>query len=120
MTYLLICQTCHDPKENPEGHSLDAQKLQELQDDLDQAGFGERILVQSSPCLGVCADAHAIALTGKNRASLVFLGVDLTRDRADILATCHAWLAADQGWIDDARPCGRLRHQLQARIPFTD
>jgi predicted metal-binding protein len=34
-----------------------------------------------------------------------------------VLAFCHAYLAAKDGWIEDARPLGRLRHCLRARIP---
>lgn len=39
-------------------------------------------------------------------------------DLADVLATTRAYLAAPQGWIADARPCGRLRFCLLYRVPF--
>ncbi|MDK8873640.1 DUF1636 family protein [Paracoccus sp. SSJ] len=38
-------------------------------------------------------------------------------DAADIAATIRAYLAAPDGWIMDARPCGRLRFCLKLRIP---
>ncbi len=38
-------------------------------------------------------------------------------DAGDIAATIRAYLAAPDGWIMDARPCGRLRHCLKLRIP---
>lgn len=50
-------------------------------------------------------------------ASYVFEGIDLARDRADVLATLRAYLAAPGGWIEDARPCGRLRFCLKVRLP---
>ena len=120
MTHLLICKTCLDAKNEANSRSIDAETIAQLQDHLDQSDLSERIIIQPSPCLGVCTDAHAIALTGKGRASLVFCGVDPVKDMADIAATCRAWLEAEDGWIEDARPCGRLRHQLHARIPYLD
>ncbi|MCJ1898770.1 DUF1636 domain-containing protein [Paracoccus versutus] len=38
-------------------------------------------------------------------------------DAGDIAATIRAYLAAPDGWIMDARPCGRLRHCLKRRTP---
>lgn len=39
-------------------------------------------------------------------------------DLPDLLATVSAYLAAPDGWISDARPCGRLRLCLLFRVPF--
>ena len=114
MTYLLICQNC-PPADAPQDSWRQA--CDDLQSALDAAGLIDRITVTPSPCLGVCTSPNTIALQGESRASLVFKDVDLTTDRDDIIATCRAWLEADHGWIEDARPCGRLRHHLQARIP---
>lgn len=75
-----------------------------------------RIRVADSDCLGPCAPL-ALCLHGPERAGYVFAGLDAQADADDILATCRVWLAAERGWIEDARPCGRLRFCLTARVP---
>ncbi|WP_246098718.1 DUF1636 family protein [Paracoccus laeviglucosivorans] len=57
-----------------------------------------------------------LAMQAAGRASYLFH--DLTpADAADIAATVAAYLDAPDGWIVDARPCGRLRLCLKTRIP---
>lgn len=69
-----------------------------------------------APCMSVCADPVTLAAQGHGRASYVFSGV--TPEHAeDIAAFARAYEAADKGWIEDARPLGRLRFQLVTRIP---
>jgi len=50
----------------------------------------------------------------------VFSGVDLNHDATDVVRTCQAYLESHKGWIKDARPCGRLRHKLRAKVPALD
>ncbi len=38
-------------------------------------------------------------------------------DRSDIVATVRHYLSSPKGWIEDARPCGRLRFCLTGRVP---
>lgn len=73
--------------------------------------------LRAHPCLNVCAAPVALSLQGRGRATCLFSGVDPEADRDDIIATIRAWQAAPAGWIDDARPCGRLRHRLVGRVP---
>lgn len=81
------------------------------------AGLAEQVTVARAACLGNCAEPRSLALQGPGRASYVFSGLDLQQDAGDIAATCAAYLQAPMGWIEDARPCGRLRLCLRARIP---
>jgi predicted metal-binding protein len=73
-------------------------------------------LVEVGPCLGPCGRPVALSLQG-NGAACVFAGVRLPGDIGDLVATCRAYRDAPGGWIEDARPCGRLRFCLHARIP---
>ena len=43
--------------------------------------------------------------------------IDLKKDQEDLIATCKLYLAADDGWIEDATGCGTFRHLLHAKIP---
>jgi predicted metal-binding protein len=78
------------------------------------AGLAAR--VELGPCLGPCGRPVALALQG-NGATCVFAGLRLPGDAEDLVATCRAYRDARGGWIEDARPCGRLRFCLHARVP---
>lgn len=58
-----------------------------------------------------------MALQSTGRATCFFAGVDPQADVADIVSTIRAYLDAPKGWIEDARPCGRLRFCLVGRVP---
>jgi predicted metal-binding protein len=81
---------------------------------LDSAGLAA--WVEVGPCLGPCDRPVALSLQG-NGAACVFAEVRLPEDIGDLVATCRAYRDAAGGWIEDARPCGRLRFCLHARIP---
>jgi len=72
--------------------------------------------VALAPCLSVCADPVTLAAQGTGRATYVFSGLGLA-DLADVRAFAAAYEAAPAGWIEDARPLGRLRHCLVTRVP---
>ena len=84
---------------------------------LHSAALEAQFEVAEVGCFGGCSDPSGIAFQGKGKASYVFAGTDLASDLEDVLAFCQAYLAASEGWIEDARPLGRLRHCLRARIP---
>lgn len=88
-----------------------------LRQTIEAAGLSNEIAVYETPCLGPCSTPSVLALNGDGRAGYVFAGVDLRRDAHDIASTCALYLGSDAGWIEDARPCGRLRHLLVARMP---
>jgi predicted metal-binding protein len=68
-------------------------------------------------CMNGCAKPVSLALQGPGRATCFFSGVDLNEDADDIVATLRAYIDAPEGWIEDARPCGRLRFCLVGRVP---
>ncbi len=67
-------------------------------------------------CLGVCADPVTVAAQAPGCATYVFSGLG-AGDAADLAAFVAAYRAAPAGWIEDARPLGRLRQCLVARVP---
>ncbi|MDA8584645.1 DUF1636 domain-containing protein [Rhodobacteraceae bacterium] len=68
-------------------------------------------------CGETCKSPARLWLQSDGGASYIFEGVDLDADRDDIMATLRCYLASPKGWIEDARPCGRLRFCLTARVP---
>lgn len=74
------------------------------------------VVIETSPCLGPCDRPSVLALQTPGHAGYVFAGITL-KDAGDIAATCTLVLDSPNGWIEDARPCGRLRHLLVARMP---
>lgn len=100
---LRLCRTC-------EGPDWDA-----LRAEIAAAGLAVRIAPQD--CMNGCGAPVSMALQAPGRATYFFAGVDPEADRADIIGTLRAYLAAPAGWIEDARPCGRLRHCLKGRVP---
>ena len=110
--YLQICQFCLPVKDKT---LPDDTACMNLQTALKTAGFEARIV--SAPCLGVCSAPTSLTLQSEKRASYIFKDLDLKRDQVDIIATCKLYLDSDNGWIEDTRECGRLRHLLHAKIP---
>lgn len=104
---LHLCETC-----DPAAFSGARNGLQAA---LDAAGL--RTDVHGQACMNACADPVSLALQAKGRATYFFTGVDPVADRADIVATVHAYLRSPGGWIEDATACGRLRHCLSGRVP---
>ena len=110
---VLICNTCaRAPDASPLAEDIDT-----LRDALRNAGLSAQFEVAEVGCFGGCSDPSGIGFQGQGRASYVFSGTDIASDLSDVVAFCEAYLAAKDGWIEDARPLGRLRHCLRARIP---
>ncbi len=107
---LLICQSCAGTRDSA------AERLA-VQNALVKDGLADRVEVGEHSCFSGCEDPVSISLQGANLASYVFSGVNPISDAGDISATCHTYLNSPAGWIEDARPCGRLRLCLRARIP---
>jgi predicted metal-binding protein len=97
---MTICETCAGP-----GLAL-AAALRDL------AGWD--VILQS--CLSVCDDPVAIAVQGEGAATYVFAGLT-DADADDIRAFAALYEAAPRGWVEDARPAGRLRFCLKSRVP---
>ncbi len=107
---LLICSTCS-------GERNIARETEAIRDALTRAGLSERVALREHACMNGCANPVTIGLQGQGMASYVFAGVAPITDADDIAATCSVFLKSDAGWIEDARPCGRLRQCLRARLP---
>jgi len=72
--------------------------------------------IERTACLSVCAAPATLAAQGAGRATYVFSGLT-GEDARDVLTFADAYLAAPAGWIEDARPLGRLRNCLMPRVP---
>lgn len=102
---LSICTDCSKPD------------IENLREKLSLAGLPDTVEIKESACLGPCARPSVISLQSPGQAGYVFAGIDFSQDADDLVATCTLYLSSDRGWIEDARPCGRLRHLLVARMP---
>ena len=109
---IVICTTC-EPVGGVDGKGFAARVVEAIDDD----GAPPGIVVDQVECMGACAEPMALALQAEGRASYLFSGLNPTTDVTDVLATCRVFLSSPRGWITDARPCGRLRDRLRARIP---
>ena len=81
------------------------------------AASGLPVQLRDHACFNACAAPSSLSLQGPGRATYFFTGVDPVADQADIVATVQAYLEAPAVWIEDARPCGRLRDCLTGRVP---
>lgn len=98
MVRLTVCVGCEG------GHAL-AEALRGAEAEIRHAG-----------CLQVCARSVALAAQAPGRATYVF-GDVTAADAGDIATFVTLYRTAPKGWIADARPLGRLRHCLVARVP---
>ena len=107
---LLICDSCTGARDrDAERRAIDVA--------LRRAGLEDRVDIGEHACFSSCETPVSLALQGAGLASYVFSGLDLSADAEAIAATCQTYLNSPGGWIEDARPCGRLRLCLRARIP---
>ncbi len=107
---LLICNSCSGTRD----HAAEKQAVQAA---LTRAGVEDQVVQTDHACFSSCDEPTALALQSEERASYVFSGIKVVADADDIAATCKTYLNSPKGWIEDARPCGRLRMCLRARIP---
>ncbi|WP_296424826.1 DUF1636 family protein [Yoonia sp.] len=104
---LTICETCAVSGAYAQGAAL-ADAMRGLTED----GWE----LQMHACLSVCAEPVAVAVQAQGKATYVFAGVT-SADAADLAVFTRLYDAAPDGWIDDARPAGRLRFCLKSRVP---
>lgn len=107
---LSVCSSCAGVRDR-------GAEQRALRQALDRAGLADRVDLGEHACFSSCDTAIALSLQGPRMASYVFSGIDVGADADDIAATCQVYLDSPAGWIEDARPCGRLRLCLHARIP---
>ncbi|MDG1377020.1 MAG: DUF1636 family protein [Yoonia sp.] len=68
------------------------------------------------PCLSVCDAPVAMAVQADAGATYVFAGLT-EADAEDVRAFVALYDTSDAGWVEDARPAGRLRFCLKTRVP---
>jgi len=113
---VFICSTCRkDDETTPKGDALAAELKAVFAKSSDVAIRDFKI--ETFECMSACANPTAISFRAHGKAAYMFSGVDPAKDQQDILAFAKLYIAAKDGWIEDARPCGRLRHCLLGRIP---
>lgn len=111
MHRLTICDTCAALGDAAQG----AQWATALQARVAQAGLPFEVVTTS--CMNVCTKPVSLALQGAGKATYLFGDTKPELDTYDLLALLHLYAAAPDGWIEDARPIGRLRQCLVGRVP---
>lgn len=109
MLLLRVCTDCL-----PEDQT---QALSDIAEALSNSPLYARAQIMPVSCGDACAAPARFWMQSSDGAAYTFDGIDLIEDRGDILATAATYLNSPMGWIEDARPCGRLRFCLTARIP---
>ena len=109
MLLMRVCSACL-----PEDQK---QALSCVADAASNSALNSRVQIKSISCGDTCKSPARLWMQSERGAAYTFDGIDLITDQADILATAATYLDSPKGWIEDARPCGRLRFCLTARIP---
>ena len=113
---LHICSTClKDTEANPRGETL-AAELRQLFAKSDDDAI-RAISIETVECMFMCDTPTSLSFRAADKAAYLFSGIDPNLDHDDILAFAKLYTASTDGWIEDARPCGRLRFCLTGRIP---
>ena len=85
-----------------------------------RAALAEKVMpfeVQDHDCMSNCGRALSVAFSAPGKATYLFGDIDPTQDLADTLAFAVLYADSADGWIEDARGAGRLRHCLVGRVP---
>ena len=106
---IFVCSSCCRVGETPQGAAFVAALRKRL---------GAHFAIAAHACFSVCSEPQALAFRAPGKAAYVFSGLNLD-DLEDIAAFAQLWSGLVDGWIEDARPIGRLRFCLKARIPAT-
>ncbi|PWE28821.1 hypothetical protein DDZ14_18455 [Maritimibacter sp. 55A14] len=112
---VFICRSCCDAGEAPAGARF-AQRLREVM--VGQPEF-QGVVVKESPCMLTCDKPVALCLRGPGKAAYQFSNVRPESDLENVLTLVRLYVSNKKGAIVDARPIGRLRHCLNARLPST-
>ena len=107
MHQVVVCSTC----EGCDGEAFAAQ----LRDALAKAG--QAYEVRDFECMTNCGRPLSVAFKATGKATYLFGDVDPALDLADTVAFARMYASSPDGWIEDARDAGRLRHCLIGRVP---
>lgn len=111
MNKIILCKTCEYASGSPEEAEI------AIAAELAGKGLEAQFEIVQTECMGGCEEPVSLALQGEGKATYLFTGIRFPEDAVDTVRTCGKYLQSDQGWIEDATGCGRLRHCLRARIP---
>ena len=106
---LRLCSTC--PADGRPGGT------DRLEAAISKADLPVPVQLVRQECMNGCSEPVTMALQGQGMATCFFTGIDPEADCDDIVNTMRAYMDSPAGWIEDARPCGRLRHCLVGRVP---
>lgn len=81
------------------------------------AARGMDFVVQDHACMSNCANPLSVAFSAPGKATYLFGGVEAEDDLTDTLGFAQLYADSPDGWIEDARPAGRLRFCLLGRVP---
>ncbi|QIE46923.1 DUF1636 domain-containing protein [Pseudohalocynthiibacter aestuariivivens] len=73
--------------------------------------------VRDWECMSNCARPLSVAFKAPAKATYLFGDVAPATDLADLVAFARIYANSADGWIEDARGAGRLRHCLIGRVP---
>ncbi|SLN59774.1 hypothetical protein PEL8287_03238 [Roseovarius litorisediminis] len=104
---IVVCSTC----DGTDGKAFAARLRTAL------AGRGMAFDVQDHDCMSNCGRPLSVAFSAPDKATYLFGDINPDTDMADTLAFAALYAASPDGWIEDARPAGRLRHCLIGRVP---
>lgn len=107
MHRIVVCSTCEDV----DGKSFAGRLSEAL------AARAMAFDVQTHDCMSNCARPLSIAFSAVGKATYLFGDIDPAIDLNDTLAFARMYAGSSDGWIDDARDAGRLRHCLIGRVP---
>ena len=104
---IVVCSTC----DGADGKAF----ADALRDGLRAAGLSYE--VRDWDCLSNCGKPLSLAFKAADKATYLFGDIDPVRDIDDAVAFARMYAASADGWIEDARAAGRLRHCLVGRVP---
>lgn len=104
---IVVCSTC----EGRDGKGF----ADALRQGLAETGLDFEVRVFE--CMSNCARPLSLAFKAGGKATYLFGDIDPETDLGDTLAFARLYSTCADGWIEDARPAGRLRHCLIGRVP---
>ena len=107
MHRIVVCSTC----ENTDGKGF-AERLRTA-----VAAREMDFVVQDHDCMSNCGRPLSVAFSAPGKATYLFGDIVPQTDLEDTLAFALLYARTDDGWIEDARPAGRLRFCLIGRVP---
>ncbi|WP_083225691.1 DUF1636 family protein [Neptunicoccus sediminis] len=111
---VIVCATCRN---KGEADFAGPELAKALRDSFAADPLLQDFTVETHDCLSACAKPNSLSFRADGKAAYLFAGVDPVADRSDIAAFARLYAQSGDGWIEDARPAGRLRFCLIGRIP---